>query len=194
MDISALFLYLFTTSITPGPNNLMCLYLGAKGGLRGTRRFLIGSVGSVFIKALLCGLLNVLLASFVPRLIPWLKWLGAFYMLWLAFSMIRSAGSEQITAENSGESTVRAGILLQCLNMKSWIAAISVFSVYVIPHTTSVRAIALTALLMTGLIALASLCWTLFGKAVQRLYRQYRLPLSIVMAASLVFCAYTAVR
>lgn len=194
MNYAPLLLYLATTSITPGPNNLMCMYLGANYGLRGSRKFLIGSMGSVFIKALLCGLLNVLLASYVPKIIPYLKWIGALYMLWLAFSMIRSACKKEETAEKQGESTYLSGILLQCLNMKSWIAAISVFSVYVVPYTSSLTAVAAVAVIMLVMLIAASLCWCLFGRAIQRVYLKWRLPISILMALSLIFCAWTAIQ
>ena len=58
IDFPAMILYLAATAFTPGPNNLMCMYLGANYGLKGSRKFIVASMGSVFVKALLCGLLN----------------------------------------------------------------------------------------------------------------------------------------
>ena len=192
IDFSGMVLYLALSAFTPGPNNLMCMYLGANYGLRGSRKFITASMASVFVKALLCGLLNVALARVIPSVIPVMKWVGAAYMLYLAWSMLKSGIRKETAAEQKGESTYGAGILLQLLNMKSWVAALSVFSVYVVPYTTALWAIFAGSFTMLGLLITASLSWCLFGRAIKNVYETYRLPLSIVMALSLVYCAVTA--
>ena len=193
IDFPAMILYLAATAFTPGPNNLMCMYLGANYGLRGSRKFIVASMGSVFVKALLCGLLNVALAAVIPSVVPVLKWAGAAYMLYLAWTMLKSGTKKEKAAEKQGESTYSAGILLQILNMKSWVSALSLFSVYVVPYTTELWAIAAGSGIMLSLLIAASLSWCLFGHAIKNVYNKYKLPLSIVMALSLVYCAVTAV-
>ena len=193
IDFPAMILYLVATAFTPGPNNLMCMYLGANYGLKGSRKFIVASMGSVFVKALLCGLLNVALAAVIPSVVPVLKWAGAAYMLYLAWTMLKSGMKQEEAAEKQGESTYSAGILLQILNMKSWVSALSLFSVYVVPYTTELWAIAAGSGIMLSLLIAASLSWCLFGHAIKNVYNKYKLPLSIVMALSLVYCAVTAV-
>lgn len=194
MNIPAFLTYCAIMAITPGPNNLMCLYLGARGGGRGFLRFFSGSMTGLFAKCALCGLLNVLLAEKIPMVVPYLKWLGALYMLYLAFSMVRSGLKKEEDGAKSGEGTFRSGIFLQVLNVKSWVAALSIFSVYVIPFTTAVSAILLSAFAFTFLCAVASTAWCLCGTAIQKLYRRYRLPVSIVLAVTLLYCAWSAVK
>ena len=169
------------------------MYLGANYGLKGSRKFIVASMGSVFVKALLCGLLNVALAAVIPSVVPVLKWAGAAYMLYLAWTMLKSGTKKEAAAEKQGESTYSAGILLQILNMKSWVSALSLFSVYVVPYTTALWAIVAGSGIMLSLLIVASLSWCLFGRAIKNVYNQYKLPLSIVMALSLVYCAVTAV-
>jgi len=193
IDFSGMLLYLAVSAFTPGPNNLMCMYLGATYGLKGSRKFITASMASVFVKALLCGLLNVALASVIPAVVPVLKWVGAAYMLYLAWTMLKSGMKGGQVGEKKGESTYSAGILLQILNMKSWVSAISLFSVYVVPYTTALWAVLAGAGTMLGLLIAASLSWCLFGRAIKNVYERYRLPISILMALSLVYCAVTAV-
>ena len=193
IDFSGMLLYLAVSAFTPGPNNLMCMYLGATYGLKGSRKFITASMASVFVKALLCGLLNVALASVIPAVVPVLKWVGAAYMLYLAWTMLKSGMKGGQVGEKQGESTYSAGILLQILNMKSWVSAISLFSVYVVPYTTDLWAVLAGAGTMLGLLIAASLSWCLFGRAIKNVYETYRLPISILMALSLVYCAVTAV-
>ena len=193
IDFPAMILYLAATAFTPGPNNLMCMYLGANFGLKGSRKFIVASMGSVFVKALLCGLLNVALAAVIPSVVPVLKWAGAAYMFYLAWTMLKSGMKQEEAAEKQGESTYSAGILLQILNMKSWVSALSLFSVYVVPYTTQLSAIVAGSGIMLVLLIMASLSWCLFGRAIKNVYNRYKLPLSILMALSLVYCAVTAV-
>ncbi len=185
-------LYLASSAFTPGPNNLMCMYLGAHYGLKGSRRFMVGSMSSVFVKALLCGLLNVALARYIPALIPVMKWVGAAYMLYLAWTMLQNGRKQGGIGEKQGESTYTAGILLQMLNMKSWIAALTLFSTYIVPYSTAFGHILAGASIMLGLLICASLLWCLFGRAIKSVYEKYRLPISALMAASLAYCAVAA--
>ena len=193
IDFSGMLLYLAVSAFTPGPNNLMCMYLGATYGLKGSRKFITASMASVFVKALLCGLLNVALASVIPAVVPVLKWVGAAYMLYLAWTMLKSGMKGGQVGEKKGESTYSAGILLQILNMKSWVSALSLFSVYVVPYTTQLSAIVAGSGIMLVLLIMASLSWCLFGRAIKNVYNRYKLSLSILMALSLVYCAVTAV-
>lgn len=194
MNIPAFLVYCLIMAITPGPNNLMSLYLGARGGIRYFIRFFCGSMTGLFVKCALCGLLNVVLAEKIPALVPYLKWLGALYMLYLAFGMVRSGIKNEQGESKSGEGTFRSGILLQVLNVKSWVAALSIFSVYIIPFTTAVSVILLAAFTFTFFCAVASGLWFGFGAAIQRLYARFRLPVSIVLAVTLVLCAWSAIK
>lgn len=194
MNLSALLIYMAVSSVTPGPNNLMSMYLGIHHGLRGSTKFLAGSALTLLLKALICGGLNVLLAKWLPAASVYLKWLGAAYMLYLAFCMAKSGFQKDAGKEKQGENTFTAGVLLQCLNMKSWLSALSMFSVYVMPFTTGFSAVAGVSLAYCLMILLSSVIWCLFGQSIRRLYEKWRLPISLLMAASLVFCAWTAIR
>ena len=193
LDLSGLLLYMAVSMFTPGPNNLTMMFLGANFGLRGARKFLVASALSLLCKTFLCGVLNLALADLIPPLVGYLKWLGAGYMLYLAWTMGRSGwrGGDGMTARRS-EATYGAGILLQCLNMKSWVSCLSLFAVYVVPVTGSVGVIAAVSVGYFAIMVAASLLWGAFGSAIRGVYAKYRKPLSLLMAASLVYCAGTA--
>ena len=195
MDWAAMLLYIAVSSVTPGPNNLMALYLGAHYGLAGARKFIVGSMGAVFVKLLLCGALNLMLAAVIPALVPYLKWLGALYMLYLAFVMLRSGfRAQEDEKETGGESTYLSGILLQCLNIKSWVFALSVFSTFVVPYTTSLRVMLAVTLASLAMLVASTLLWTVCGSVLRRVYNEHRKIFSALCAASLVYCAITALQ
>ena len=190
----ALLLYVFIQSITPGPNNLTCLYLGAKYGFKGTRKFMTGSMLSFLFKTLLCGLLNLLLAKYIPVLVDYLKWIGAAYMVYLGWCMAKSGWQEESKLMGQQtESTYRSGIILQLLNIKSWIASLSMFAVYVIPVNPKMSAILWASLAFFIIALVCSIIWALFGSVLRKFIAKYKKPFGIIMGLSLLYCAITAV-
>ena len=187
--------YMAVTMITPGPNNLTMMFLGSQYGLKGTRKFLIASTICLFIKTLLCGFLNLGFASIMPSMIKYLKWLGAAYMVYLGWTMAKSGfqDEEKHSGAEQTESNYRSGIILQLLNMKSWVTCITLYAVYIIPHTASTAMIIWPAFAYTVFMIASSLCWGGFGSAMRKFVAKYRKPFGIVMGLSLLYCAVTAV-
>lgn len=194
MNWKILIIYLAVQSITPGPHNLTCLYLGARGGFRAAKKFFTGSILSLLVKALLCGSLNIVLARLLPSIVNVLKWIGAAYMFYLAWNMASSGwkAEDEISGLQT-ESTYRSGIILQLLNAKSWVASLSVFAVYVIPFTSDFSVIALVSAVFAFLCVLASLVWIYFGAALRPIIEKHKKPFGIICGLSLVYCAVTAV-
>ena len=188
------FIYALIQCITPGPNNLTCLYLGGTYGLKGTSKFLIGSIATVTIKCFLCGALNLVLADLMPGIVNVLKWLGAAYMVYLAYIMAKSGWrDEQSFSAQQTESSIRSGVILQLLNGKTWIVCISMFAVYIIPVSAKLSAVFWCTLVFAVLCLVTSLIWTLFGNALRNFISQHRKPFAVIMALSLLYCAVTAV-
>lgn len=194
MDLTGLLLYSFVILITPGPNNLTMMYLSARHGFRRASRFMWGSTLGITVKALLCGLLNVFLTSFIPAVLPYMKWLGGLYMLYLAYRMLASGfAAEEQEAKHGDDATFAAGILLQCVNIKSWLGCLGMF-VFVVPYTRAFSAIAAASLINSAIMVLCTTAWGLSGVAFRRVYAEHRRAFSVLLAASLIFCAYSAVR
>ena len=123
-----------------------------------------------------------------------LKWLGAAYMLYLAFVMAKSgwADDSELKARQH-ESTCRSGVLLQILNVKSWIAAVTLFAVYVIPYPEMKVSVPGASALNTLIMLISSLIWGAFGSAMRNLISMYKKPFGILMGLSLLYCTVTAV-
>ncbi len=196
MNYAPLLLYIVITCITPGPNNIMCMYLGANCGLRGAGKFMTASITVFFIKMLFCGMLNAALADVLPEIVPYLKWLGAAYMLYLAIHILvdgfRKKPDNADKAVQTDEAGYKSGVLLQLLNVKSWMGGLSVFSIYVVPYTAEFGTILLVACINSVCMIAASLIWCSFGRAVRKIYSEHIRIFSVIMAASLLWCAYTA--
>lgn len=97
----AFVLFAFATAGTPGPNNMMLLASGANFGFRRTILHILGiSAGlGVMVVAMGWGLSGVFRT--LPVLHEILKWVGAAYMLWLAWKIATTTGiNEKAPAAN----------------------------------------------------------------------------------------------
>lgn len=210
MDSAGLLIYIFIQGITPGPSNFMSFYTSATYGLKGALRFLSGTITGFTAKMLLCGLLNLLLAATVPQLIPYLKWVGAAYLLYLAVHIVYAGWKEerakkaaaqqgvqqeeQLAPPQKGVSaTFLGGILLQVLNIKSWLLCLTIFSVYIMPYTMQMGVLLLWSLISVAIMVFSTMVWALGGQAIKTVYAKYRLWFDLLMAAVILYCAVKAV-
>src|SRR5687768_1788930 len=116
----SLVLFALTTSITPGPNNMMLLASGVNFGMRRTIPHMIGiEVGfASLLVAVGLGLGALFQSS--PTLYLVLKIAGGLYLLWIAWSigMSRALGD----GKSSGSPmTLWAAAAFQWVNPKAWV-------------------------------------------------------------------------
>ncbi len=126
-EFGALLTLATAVSFTPGPNTTLSTALAANFGLRRALRF-------VFAVPVGWGLLFVLCATGLGALVvavPLLRWGvlagGAAYLLWLAW---RLAGSGTLASADTSRLrvTFAQGVLLQFLNIKAGMLALSVLA------------------------------------------------------------------
>lgn len=121
--ITALILFAFASSITPGPNNVMLLASGANFGMRRTVPHMLGiSIGhAVMVAAVGLGLLQ--LFELLPWLRPSLMVLCAVYLLYLAWRIANAAPPGDAPSDARPFSFLQAAAF-QWVNPKAWYMAI----------------------------------------------------------------------
>jgi threonine/homoserine/homoserine lactone efflux protein len=182
----ALLVFSFVSAITPGPNNLMLLTSGVNFGFRRSIPHMLG-VGLGF--AIMVGLVGIgldALFSQFPQLLPTMRWLGAAYLLWLAFklAMAGPVGETEYRGKPLGFFGAAA---FQWINPKAWVIAVSALTAYAVSenYTRSVLVVAL----VSGIVSLPCIAaWVLFGTAMRRVLSNPRFvrPFNITMALLLV--------
>ncbi|TXT38948.1 MAG: hypothetical protein FD135_2608 [Comamonadaceae bacterium] len=124
-EFAALLLLCTVTSFTPGPNTTLSTALAANLGLRRALRFVISvpvGWGMVFI---LCSAgLGTAVVS-MPSLRIGIQLMGVAYLLWLAWRLYRVDSLAQANATHL-EVTFWQGVMLQFLNIKAWMLALTV--------------------------------------------------------------------
>lgn len=162
----AFVLFAFATAGTPGPNNMMLLASGANFGFRRTILHILGiSVGlGVMVVAMGWGLSGVFRTF--PMLHEILKWLGAAYLLWLAWKIATAKGVSDKTAGGKPMTFLQAAGF-QWLNPKAWAMALGAATTYT-PHGSG----GLTVLVLAGTFMLigapCSAAWAGFGQGMRR--------------------------
>ena len=121
--VTALVLFAFAASITPGPNNLMLLASGANFGLRRTVPHMLGiSIGhAVMVSLVGLGLLQ--LFDIVPWLRPSLMVMSAVYLLYLAWKIANAAPPADAPSDAHPFTFLQAAAF-QWVNPKAWYMAI----------------------------------------------------------------------
>jgi threonine/homoserine/homoserine lactone efflux protein len=125
----ALFLFAFTTSITPGPNNMMLFASGVNFGFVRTIPHMLG-IGTGFLSLLIgVGLgLGALLHS-VPMLYIGLKFAGGAYLVWIAWKIGTSRTLSEGKAGAVPMSFLQAAAF-QWVNPKAWVMAVTAMATY----------------------------------------------------------------
>lgn len=129
----ALCLFAFTTSITPGPNNMMLFASGVNFGFRRTIPHMIG-IGTGFLSLLLAvGLGLGAILHTVPMLYTALKFAGGAYLVWIAWKIATSRGISEKEA-SARPMTFLAAAAFQWINPKAWVMAITAMATYTLPE------------------------------------------------------------
>ena len=180
--------YVFVTTFTPGPNNIMSMTNAVRYGYRKILNFLMGMTVGFFIVMLACGMLNFVLISLLPQVKGWLNILGAVYMFYLAIHIFLSKAVEDDQAQAS-LNTFKVGFSTQFLNVKVILYGITVYSNFIIPSFHTPFSVAWFAPVLAG-IGLASISsWAVAGDVFRRLLKKYSWWFNLAMGLLLVYVA-----
>lgn len=142
--VSAAMVFAMATSITPGPNNTMLLASGVNFGWARTLPHLLGVSSGLFL-ILLLGALGIQKWLFqVHWLRELVKWLGAIYLVFLAWRLFHAAPPTPSERKPLAKPmTFLQAALFQWVNPKLWAMVFGFFSTYVPAHVRLSEAIAL---------------------------------------------------
>jgi threonine/homoserine/homoserine lactone efflux protein len=155
--------YAFVMSITPGPNNVMLTAAGANFGLRRTLPHILGvTCGFGTLVAASCAGLGVVFTRW-PQLQAALKWVGAAYLLYLGWQLLRARGG---AAGAAGKPvTFAEAAAFQFLNPKAWVMALTAATLFLPPQLGQLLAIGFVAGILTLVNLPCITVWAIFGSS-----------------------------
>lgn len=183
-------LYALTTSITPGPNNLMLMASGANFGVRRTLPHAFGiSFGFGLMLVIVgLGLGALFLAS--PILQTGMKVLGFGYILWLAWKVANSSGIGEGNTPRGRPFTFIEAALFQWINVKAWMMAIGAVSLYTTAGGNILVEVLVLALIFVAVNQPSVALWMVLGAEIKRFLstpkalRIFNIVMAVLLVAS----------
>ncbi|MCF2907101.1 LysE family translocator [Pseudoalteromonas sp. DL2-H2.2] len=162
----AIILFAISSSVTPGPNNIMVMTSGVNFGVKKSLPLLSGiCIGFAFM-LLLVGIGFSRLFEWFPGLHMLIKCAGVLYLLYLALLIARSADTQD--ADNQGQPlSFLKGALFQWINGKAWVVATGAVAAFT---TVGGGVDSQTMLIATIFLLVSFPCvgvWLLFGSLLQ---------------------------
>ena len=120
--------------------------------------------------------------------VPYLKYAGALYILYLSFSVLRRKPVTETNSENK-EPSFLSGYLLQFVNIKVILYGLSALSSYVLPYKSSIPALIFFAFYLTFFGATGNLVWAIIGSIFRKWYNEYYRIFNIILFLLLLRCS-----
>ena len=189
--LQSFLIYCYVGAITPGPANLCSLSAALRYGKKPALRQWRGLFVGFSIVSILAVFVTYLLGTVMNRYVKALSWIGAGYILWMAWHMLRSSGAE--AEQDPTAPSFKNGLLVQMTNVKIMVFCLVALSSYVLPYTDSFWSLLAVGLFLPFTGPMANLVWLFAGAALQKLFAEHRRLVDIVMAGALALCAVSLV-
>jgi threonine/homoserine/homoserine lactone efflux protein len=171
--LAALVAFCVVTLITPGPNNVMLMASGLNFGFRRAQPHLWGVTLGFAVMVLAVGLgLGAMFAAW-PALYVLLKYLGAAYLLYLAWLIATAEPVEPGEAAGGSPITFLHAVAFQWVNPKGWVMAVGSVSAYAAVAAFPYNMM-LIAMLFGVLGIVSSVTWVMLGQTLRHLLRHKR--------------------
>lgn len=180
--------YVFVTTFTPGPNNIMSMTNANRDGFKKTINFNLGVFAGFLMIMLACSYFNLLLFNLIPRIKIFMGIVGSVYMLYLAYKIFTSKQADR-EADNNHMNTFITGLLLQFVNPKVILYGITAISSFIIPYYNTHAALILFSFILALVGFVSTTCWALFGALFQKFLFRYRKAFNTVMGLLLLYSA-----
>lgn len=173
-------LYAFSTAITPGPNNFLTLNTVSRFGLRKSLKMMGGILSGILIILTITASLSFVLKNLIPQITQVAKVLGAIYILYLSYKIFTSKPVQ--LDPNTEHPTFMKGLILQFLNVKIILYAITSLNTFVLPFVSDPFQIVLYALVLASISAVSLMVWGILGVLLTDLMRNHYRVINAVLA------------
>ncbi len=184
--------FTYIGAITPGPANLCSLSAALRYGWRPALKQWRGIFVGAFLNAMGAVLVTYALGAVLNDYVGYLAWVGAAYLVWMAWHILRSAGTSLADTDPAYPS-FRTGLLLQLTNVKVIVFCLTALTSYVLPYTKSFWYLLGVGMFLPFTGPMANLIWLFAGVPLQKLFANHRKAVDLVMALSLLACAVSLV-
>lgn len=193
LDLTALTLFAFVSSITPGPNNLLLMRSGARFGFAPTGPHVVGIEAGVAGLVVLAHLGVGALLLALPSSFTVLRWACFAYLAWLAWRVLRDDGAAAHGPDPDARPMgIGAAALFQLVNPKAWMMAITGITAFSTGRDLTAGGVGTVIAIFIATGTPCMLCWALWGAAIHRLLRRpgarraFNVAMAVIVAGTAV--------
>ncbi len=188
MNFASFFIYCVIVTATPGPTNIMILSTVHNYSPKKAMEFSYGAVIAFCLLLSASALLNSVLLTVIPKILPVMQVIGSVYMAYLAYQIYKMDTAKS-AADQTAASTFLKGFLMQFVNPKVILFTMTVFPSFILPYYTKPGILVLFVLCITCIGFLAFVTWVLFGTIFKEFLQKHQKFANIILAAFLVYSA-----
>ena len=144
-QLPALLLAILAVGYTPGPANIYAMSCSLSYGWRASMRMWYGLLCGFMTAALLAAVAAHFAGMAFKEYVPYLRYLAAAYILYLAWKTYLSG----VSSEGDAAPTFSSGLIVQLTNAKIILFDLSCYSAFVLPYSRRfIDLLPVTALLL----------------------------------------------
>ena len=185
------FIYSVINAFTPGPGNILALNTVTNYGYKKGRPLFWGIFAGYYVVQIICAVFVFGVSTFLPNMLGIMKYIGAAYILWLAFHI---AFSKPSADDSEKSASFLKGFLLQFVNVKIYLFGITALTGYITDYSASLWILLLFELMIATIGTIATLTWVGMGVLIQRTYEKYYRAINIILALTLLECVYSMLK
>ncbi len=193
----AILVFAVSTTVTPGPNNIMILSSGVTYGVKRSLPHLMGICIGFPLMIVAVGLGFYSVFESFPIFHELIKIIGLSYLLYLAWKVATASNNSLETkGKSSNPMTFIQAVLFQWINPKAWIIATGAVAAY----TSQGSSILLQVILIATVFFVAAFpcvgIWLFSGSIIQKFMKDvvFQRAFNVIMAALLVISALPVVK
>ncbi|MBL1421158.1 MAG: LysE family translocator [Alphaproteobacteria bacterium] len=189
-------IFVFATSGTPGPNNIMVAASGANFGVRATLPHVFGIRIGLVVMMVLVGLGLGEMFRIYPSIHQVMRYIGIGFMLYLSYRIAVTKRSNPDEVGRNKPISFLYASLFQWVNPKAWITLISAIVTFIPADGDKLTIMAIMAIMIVVHFIVgfpATLAWALFGREIGRLLKSDRafVIFNYFMAGLLILTIFT---
>jgi cysteine/O-acetylserine efflux protein len=156
-------------------------------------KYQCGLALGVLVLMSLSGLFSTALLGIFPALEPILRYVGAAYILYLAYGILKA--SHAFTEKKIAPLGIGSGFMLQILNPKLMVYAFSLFSTFLASTTGNFSLILMLAIILAAVSFCATSTWALFGTGIKAYLQdpRWRIAINIALSLALIYSALSLI-
>ena len=126
------------------------------------------------------------LVIYMPLVASILKYIGAFYIIYLAIIIFKSNPQ---TNQLDSKISFNQGFFLQFINVKTHMYAVTIYTGYILPISNDLKILVANTIWISIIGISGIIVWALMGNFIQNYLLKYYKLFNTLMAILLVICA-----